>query len=122
MGLWWRASRRPEHASWPSPADAAQDSDNDGMSNLDEYRAGTNPTNAASRLSIRASRAGEVTRIEFEGESNRTYTVQYTDSVDSPSWNRLADLAAQTNRQAVVVPDSAVQPRRFYRVITPREP
>jgi hypothetical protein len=92
------------------------------MSNLDEYRAGTNPTNAASRLSIRASRAGEVTRIEFEGESNRTYTVQYTDSVDSPSWNRLADLAAQTNRQAVVVPDSAVQPRRFYRVITPREP
>ena len=38
-------------------ADAALDSDGDGMSNRDEYNAGTNPTNAASLLKLQMAPA-----------------------------------------------------------------
>ena len=57
------------------------DSDRDGTTNLEEYRAGTDPTNAASVLQITRFTTGNPTVLEFDAVSNKTYTVQYSDRV-----------------------------------------
>lgn len=60
---------------------AADDHDRDGVSNGEEYRAGTNPDDAASRFTIsRHARADGVLTVEFTTAPSRSYAlVQSTD-------------------------------------------
>jgi len=60
-----------------NPADAAQDADEDASSNLDEFFAGTNPTNANSVLRIESLSAIDTNSIEisWRSASNRFYTL-----------------------------------------------
>ena len=56
-------------------ADASQDLDGDGMSNVAEYIAGTDPTNPLSLLNIVFS-ATNSSVLQFVAQSNITYSVQ----------------------------------------------
>lgn len=66
-------------------SDASADADGDGLTNLEEYRANTNPTNAASVLKITSEvhASNGHTTITWSSIGGVRYRVQYCD--DSPS-------------------------------------
>lgn len=108
-----------------SAADAGQDADGDGLSNLEEYLAGTHPRQAGSSLRLTATMNGTTTELRFSAVAGRTYTILYSDSLPGvPAWQRLADVPAQGSTQTVMVPDSSAGPgmQRFYRIVTPAAP
>jgi hypothetical protein len=103
------------------------DDDTDGLTNEQEYTAGTDPTNALSYLkvdSISLAEGGSVARVGFLAVSNKTYTVQYRDWLDSGEWGRLADVVAVSSNRVVEISDlgAPTAVRRFYRLVTPRAP
>ncbi len=59
------------------------DFDGDGVSNFDEYRAGTDPKNPASRLHITAAGLGpnEQATLQFPYAANRQYRVEFADEL-----------------------------------------
>jgi hypothetical protein len=65
------------------------DSDGDGVSNLEEYLAGTNPTNAADRLRITAftsSPQGTNVTVTWSSVLTRAYSIQQSTDLASPTW------------------------------------
>ncbi|HUR44926.1 MAG TPA: hypothetical protein VMZ27_03540, partial [Candidatus Saccharimonadales bacterium] len=94
------------------------DPDHDGMSNLQEYIAGTDPTNSLSYLKINAS-AGPSANVSFAAVSNRTYSVLYSDSLPAGFWQTLAQVPARSTNHVEVIPDPGFSTNRFYRLVTP---
>jgi hypothetical protein len=103
-------------------ADAVLDWDNDRMLNWQEFVAGTDPTNSLSYLKIDSVLAETNATIAFGIVSNKSYTVEFTDSLSSGSWSRLTDLAGRTNNATELIADPEYAPGRFYRLVTPRQP
>jgi hypothetical protein len=58
--------------------DALLDSDNDGMSNYNEYRAGTNPRDSNSRLEMRIGRSNDVVILYWSSVLNRFYSLEHS--------------------------------------------
>src|SRR5262249_13840905 len=56
--------------------DAALDPDQDGLNNLQEYLAGTDPQNGQSSLRIEALKRGSEILLRFTAQTNRAYIVQ----------------------------------------------
>ena len=57
--------------------------------------------------------------------SNKTYTMQARETVDSGLWGRVADIVATPTNRVVEISDpvaKASNGQRFYRVVTPRSP
>lgn len=102
-----------------SPPAVNQDSDQDGMSDVEEYLAGTNPTNAASLLKLDLIIETNVTALRFTAMSNRTYSVQFTDSLSGSPWQSLADVIATSSNVLRGFTDPVPRTNRFYRVVTP---
>jgi hypothetical protein len=102
--------------------DRNADADNDGATNLQEYRAGTNPTNSASFLKIDSLSLTGGTTLRFGAVSNKTYTVQYTDRLGTGPWQRLADVVAQPTNSVQTISDPVAATNRFYRVASPWQP
>ncbi len=101
-------------------SDPNGDPDGDTMTNLAEYIAGTNPNDGQSYLKVdRLSLSGGAS-IEFMAQSNKTYTVEFTDSLTSGTWNAIRDIYATSNRGPVSVFDPTSAPNRFYRLSTPK--
>jgi hypothetical protein len=114
--------------NYQSSGDAAGDADGDGLTNLEEYRAGTNPRDAQDFLKIESIESeiavSGTTRVSFLAVSNRTYTVEYRDSLLPGAWSRHTDITAATTNRMVQLIDSppAAVTKRYYRLATPRLP
>lgn len=104
--------------------DAGQDADMDGLTNLQEYLAGTNPQSGASTLRLAAMRSGNNINLQFTAVAGRTYTILWSATMPSSGgWTKLTDVPAQGGTGAVTVTDSlAAGAQRFYRAVTPAQP
>ena len=61
--------------------------------------------------------------FEFMGITNRTYSVLFSDQLETGAWTKLADLPARGSNGVVTVTDPGPSPtNRFYRVVVPRRP
>ena len=105
-----------------NPALPGADPDGDGLSNLQEYLAGTDPTNAASCLRVELPSVAGGTLVRFSAVSNRTYSVLYTDALTSGPWRKLADVLARSSNHVETIPDPSWTTNRFYRVVVPMQP
>ena len=96
------------------------DFDSDGVSDLDEFRAGTDPTDQGSAmraLALFSLSSGE-TKVMWSSVPGKTYRVQYTDSVLNPEWHVLVgDITATSSTSEKQDTTSAGIARRFYRVL-----
>src|SRR5207253_3881445 len=104
------------------PNDARTDPDGDGMTNLQEYQAGTDPTNGLSylRLDLLGSGPGS-TALQFSARSNRTYSLQYKESPVFGRWTKFADVNPRLSNHLETVLDSyPMTSTRLYRLATPR--
>jgi uncharacterized repeat protein (TIGR01451 family) len=106
------------------PSDAAGDADKDTVSNLDEFRAGTDPLDAESYLEVERITAGnDGVRLQFLAVSNKSYSVVYRDGERLGDWTKLADVGrAPSNRIETVRDDLPSAKVRIYRLVTPRQP
>jgi hypothetical protein len=101
------------------------DPDGDGFNNLQEYLAGTNPTNATSYLKLESVAVGVGGRaVSFTAVAGKTYTILYRADLGTGSWLKMADIPAQGQTGPVTVPDSipGTPSTRFYRLVTPSLP
>jgi len=103
-------------------SDAIGDLDGDGMRNLDEYRAGTDPANPASYLRVDVSTSSGQATVVVSAVSNRTYSVQYSDALNSGQWRKLGDIFARVTNRIEVFTDPSSNTNRFYRVVLPQQP
>lgn len=108
-----------------NPADANLDLDADGLTNLQEYHAGTDPTDGGSRLHLCLERgmASNEVRLRFTSQPRHTYTVEWTADPIAPQWERLLDYVARAETNSVEFVDTVQLPHsRFYRLRTPCKP
>jgi hypothetical protein len=103
---------------------AQDDADGDGMSNLQEYLAGTDPLNPQSCLKLQLQGVDHATgrpQFSFTAVGGINYTLQYCDNLRSGLWHKLNDVPADPTTRIVTVndPGAASAPTRFYRVVTP---
>ncbi len=98
-----------------NPADAAVDSDGDGLSNIEEYWCGTRPDDSSSVLKFEwARQSGGVIILEFSAVDGKSYSVQSRTPGDMNTWRILTNLTADAS--AVSVSDPVVNAARCYRI------
>ena len=102
-------------------SDGDRDDDGDGMTNGKEYFAGTDPFDPTSYLKVVLS-ITNVTKISFNAVSNRAYSVQFTDGLNPPAWNKLGDALSRPTSRVEVLGDPMSTTNRFYRVVLPAQP
>ena len=97
------------------------DPDGDGLSNLNEYLAGTIPTDGASALritSVQVAGAGQALELSFPALLQRFYQVQRTADLISPQWkgftNALFGIGAPLPLSSPIPTNT---PAMFYRVL-----
>lgn len=105
----------------PLIPDAQRDLDGDGLTNLQEYLAGTDPRSAQSRLRLNeVARVGKDTVIRFSAVTGRSYTIQYQDALGGSGWQTLTTVSPGLSDRAVETTDTApTSATRFYRLSTP---
>jgi hypothetical protein len=99
-------------------SEAHADADLDGMSNLAEYQAGTNPTNPASLFRLEARWAGNDLRLQFQPSLYKTYGIQQTTALNQNNWVTLIEFPARAMSYTASL-TNPVAAGAFYRVVTP---
>ncbi len=102
-----------------NPADAAQDPDGDGLDNLKEYGAGTDPHDAASTVRILRVRVldSNYMSLAFPSVAGRRYQVQASTDIAGESWASASVIYAGVGGQMEITNRySRIEPARFYRV------
>jgi YD repeat-containing protein len=97
----------------------AGDFDGDGMSDLDEYRAGTDPTDPQSLLKATLLKeSGSHYSVEWPTVPGRRYLLQYKDDLNNPVWTNLFDPFIATSQQSSYYDEgSNATAKRFYRLL-----
>ena len=96
---------------------AQDDADGDGMSNLEEYLAGTNPTDPTSvfRLQITGEVSGSGAVLNWTAMPGRGYQLEYKNELSDPAWQAAPGTPfVAGNLGTLGIP--ADQPSRFYRI------
>jgi hypothetical protein len=103
------------------PGDALLDTDGNGVSNLDEYLAGTDPRRADSYLGVTALVTGPAgVWIGFTAQPGRSYTIEYRDRVGDGAWRALGHVESGFHRRELEMLDpEAGEGERYYRIVTP---
>lgn len=104
-------------------ADGALDFDGDGADNREEFVAGTNPTNALSVLKLSLTTGN--TMLEFEAQTNLTYSLQYRTNLVLGGWLSLSNVPGLINTVRtirVTAPSAPPDWERYFRVATPAVP
>jgi len=100
--------------------DPNADPDGDGMSNQDEYLAGTNPTNSSDALIINAftsDSGGANVSLTWSSVLTRYYFIQETTDLESPLWiDSSAGLVVPSGPSTTRAFTDTDAPMRFYRV------
>jgi hypothetical protein len=60
--------------------------------------------------------------LRFMALAAKTYTIEYTDALESGVWMKLVDLPALESDHLETVVDPDTGPGRYYRIVTPRQP
>ncbi|MBI1841918.1 MAG: lamin tail domain-containing protein [Verrucomicrobia bacterium] len=98
---------------------ADDDYDHDGMTNLQEFLAGTDPKAPESRLKldgVTIDLAGY--HISFVAVAGRSYSIVYSDALNQQDWKNLADIPAeQTTRVVQIADPNPATTARFYRLV-----
>jgi hypothetical protein len=115
----WENAYEPTPGAGVTPA---IDHDGDGMTNGEEYTAGTDPNNPLSLLEVSLEESLGMPAVIFRASSNKTYTVEFTDHVSNGPWAKLGDVVAQSADRVETMIDPDWNEKRFYRVVTPHRP
>jgi Tol biopolymer transport system component len=98
---------------------AQDDADGDGMSNQQEFLAGTAPTNPGSVLAVQITPlvvAGSTATLKWPAVPGRNYQAQYTDSLTGADWlNYPGGVTVLGGQASITVP--ATQAARFFRAV-----
>lgn len=95
--------------------DRTVDSDGDGAWNADEYVAGTQPGNDASRFLIDTAPATDGVQIRFQGVTGRFYEVSFTANLLSNDWQVVSGGLEGANTMLVVEDSGRADEQRYYR-------
>jgi hypothetical protein len=108
----------------PFVNDADADPDHDGLSNFQEYLAGTSPTNSASVFRIESAlMSGTNVIFSFTAISNHSYTVQIQSALGSGAWQKWLNIpSAPGNRTIWLTNGAGIGTNSFYRLATPLQP
>lgn len=103
-----------------NPLDAGLDNDLDGLTNLQEYLAGTNHEDANSSLKFTQINIGANVTLTFPAVADKTYSVLYKNSLTETGWAKLTDVpASATNGLQTVTDSHGSSAARYYRLVTP---
>ena len=103
--------------------DADADPDDDGLTNWQEYLAGTHPNDPGSTLKLTVHTTDTGLALEFLAVSNRIYSVLFKTALAADTWNVLTNLVNdQATRNFSIPLEFSEDPHRFYRVVTPARP
>lgn len=104
------------------PSDATLDLDRDGLSNLAEFRAGTDPRDPASVLRLLPVEVrGSELQLSFLRVPGQHYSLQAADRLDADAWVTVREMAAEDEAAYVtVMVPLAARPHRFYRMTSTR--
>jgi hypothetical protein len=98
--------------------DGTGDTDHDGMSDLAEFLAGTNPTDAQSALRIlpNPTRSGTTVTVQFESVAGKKYRLQYKESLNDSAWSDASGDLLANSATTTATDNAATSASRFYRV------
>jgi len=100
--------------------DGSGDFDGDGQTDLQEFLAGTDPTNTGSVLRVLALNllGNGATKLIWSSAPGKTYRVQFKDSIDAADWSYLPGAVIASGTTATLVDDTPTAGgQRFYRAI-----
>lgn len=97
-------------------AGADMDADNDGLTNFQEFIAGTHPRDSKSRLEFMGARpdGGSGVRLDFVSAPGKTYILEGTDDVASGQWETIETITGDGSLKSAVQANTGNL--RFYRI------
>jgi hypothetical protein len=115
MADWWEAN----YGLSVLTNDATLDPDGDGMSNLQESVARTNPQDPASVLRLQLSNVAGGVALSFEAQPQVAYAVQTNTFLASGSWQTWQQLSAALTNRTIVLTNASSGATMFYRLRAP---